>query len=151
MKKILTNCTVVDVRKGVNAADQTIEIEAGKIAAITTGRAAGDAIEGAETIDGAGAFVVPGLIDMHVHIGYRPDDVFPKATVGQATAGIRAARNLQTATLTGITTVRDLGTARPAVFETKAAWDRGEIRGRVLSSPDRSWPPSMAATWSTRH
>jgi imidazolonepropionase-like amidohydrolase len=113
----------------VNVPDQTIEVEDRKITAITTGRTAREAVEGEETIDLGGAFVVPGLIDMHVHIGYRPDEVFPKVTIGQATAGMRAARNLQTAAFAGITTVRDLGTARPAVFEAKAAWHRGEIPG----------------------
>ena len=61
-----TNVTVVDVAAGVLRANQTVVVQGARIAA------AGDASRirvpaGARVISGRGAFLIPGMWDMHVH------------------------------------------------------------------------------------
>ena len=61
---VLANVTVIDGRGGAAVPDQTIEIRAGKIVAIRPARAAD-----ADSLSVAGRFVIPGLIDSHMHLG----------------------------------------------------------------------------------
>src|SRR5690349_2134586 len=61
---VLTDVTVVDTRDGSRTPHQDVRLDGGRIAAIgATGAAAG-----ADTVDGAGRFVVPGFVDMHSHV-----------------------------------------------------------------------------------
>ena len=62
----ITNVTVVDVAAGVLRANQTVVVQGARIAA------AGDASRvrvpaGARVVPGRGAFLIPGMWDMHVH------------------------------------------------------------------------------------
>ena len=52
---------------GPPIADATVIVEAGRITAIGAGLAAPEGI--AEVVDAAGAYLLPGLIDMHSHMG----------------------------------------------------------------------------------
>jgi len=83
---------------------------------------------GAERIDAVGRFLLPGLIDVHVHVTY-PLHV-PVAPKGDRTAyaAIVAARNLRTALQAGITTVRDVcGPRTNLALRTAVA--RGQLVG----------------------
>ena len=96
------------------AADQTIIIEGGKITAIGTNL---KAPEGAERIDLANEWVMPGLVDAHTHITMN----LPPAARGESywenhllteTTAFRAERGLYNAQLllkAGFTALRDVG------------------------------------------
>src|SRR6185295_10224747 len=82
-----THARVLDVEQGAWVADQTVVIAGDTIRAVgATGKVAIPA--GAEVVDLAGRMVVPGLIDMHAHLG-GGDPVLDIAS--------------------GVTTVRDVG------------------------------------------
>ena len=72
----LTDCAVVDVRANVTRARQNIIIQgeriaaAGSIAAVRVPR-------GSRTVGCSGKFIIPGLWDMHVHVGEIEEDWFP--------------------------------------------------------------------------
>ena len=66
----ITNVAVIDAVNGVRE-NRTVIFEDGRITAI---QPADEAFSAAETIDGSGQFLIPGLWDFHVHLTY--DDRF---------------------------------------------------------------------------
>lgn len=103
----LTNANVVDVRSGKIAGNATVILRAGRIESV----GAGAASSGMRTLDLRGKYVLPGLIDAHMHI-----------------ANLAAAR---TALNSGITTARSSGVAN--------YWDVGMrelVRKGFLAGPD---------------
>ena len=75
------NATVVDVERGALVPRQTIVTGRGRIAQV--GPVATTRIpRGATRIDLAGRFVIPGLWDMHVHIGDVPGHDVDALTIG---------------------------------------------------------------------
>ena len=61
-----TNANVIDVITGKIQSDQTITVKEGKIQSVTAGKPENKA---SEVIDLAGAYVIPGLWDAHLHSG----------------------------------------------------------------------------------
>ena len=67
LRTVVTNVHVVDVRDGRVDSNRSIVIDGGTITAVV---AAGHEPRGVVRIDNLrGAFVIPGLWDMHVHLG----------------------------------------------------------------------------------
>jgi imidazolonepropionase-like amidohydrolase len=98
----------------------TIVITAGKIVRIEDGFTAAP---GAEIVDLAHSFVLPGLIDSHVHLTLQtePDSMLQlvrKSAADQAMDGVAYARRTLYA---GFTTVIDLGGENDAVFAVRDA------------------------------
>jgi imidazolonepropionase-like amidohydrolase len=69
---LITNTRLVDGTGAGPVDDQSILIENGRIVSI----GGTDAPEGARTIDAAGATVLPGLIDAHVHLESVPGSYY---------------------------------------------------------------------------
>ena len=89
----ITDVTVIDVRQDRVSRPRTVVVEDGLITAIVAGH--GDEIpEGAQRVDGRGRFLIPGLVDMHVHLfnlySHRPpnDWTFP-LFVANGVTGVR--------------------------------------------------------------
>ncbi len=63
---LLTNVTVVDPRTGKLTRGAEVLVEGGRISEV---RSAAEAmhVTGVRTVDGAGRYLVPGFVDMHVH------------------------------------------------------------------------------------
>ena len=111
---------------------QTVHVDNGRIAAVTAGFAApksGDAV-----VDLSDRFVLPGLIDCHVHLtgeitpSYKLDTVEESAT----DVALHAARHARVTLEAGFTTVRDLGEiggAGDAIFALKKAVAKGFVVG----------------------
>ena len=68
----ITNVSVVEVRTGVVSAGRTVVIDGARIRSTT-----GPLPAGALRVDGRGKFLIPGLWDMHVHLGGIEADWFP--------------------------------------------------------------------------
>src|SRR5580700_6283458 len=68
----ISHVTVVDVATGTELKDQTVVVQAGRIVSVAASAASPSAPEGqtqtAQIIDAHGAFLIPGLWDMHVHV-----------------------------------------------------------------------------------
>ena len=63
----ITDVSIVDVEHGRSLAPRTVLIETGRITAIVAPADARIPAQ-AERIDGRGRFLIPGLVDMHVHL-----------------------------------------------------------------------------------
>lgn len=68
---VLSGVTVVDVRTGQTRADADVFLDKGTIVKITDGEGPAPA-SSATVIDARGKYVIPGYVDMHVHIVDRP-------------------------------------------------------------------------------
>jgi hypothetical protein len=72
----ITDCTLIDTRDGVATAHSSIVVTGDRIAA--RGPTASTRIPaGARIVRASGKFVIPGLWDMHVHVGEIEEDWFP--------------------------------------------------------------------------
>lgn len=118
--------------------DQTIVVEDGKITAVRGGFVpASEFGEGAKLIDLKSSFVMPGLMDMHVHLGHElganteKDIVKLEQTERVIRSGLYARRILNA----GFTTVRDLGGEPKVSFALRNSIAKGWIAGpRIIAS-----------------
>ncbi|MBA4047028.1 MAG: Xaa-Pro dipeptidase [Sphingomonas sp.] len=117
----------------------TIIIRDGKIAEVRDGYAAPEA--GATLIDLKDRFVLPGLIDMHVHLwGIGGDPM--RARLGRLNRDsfdemVEAQKNARATLEAGFTTVRDLGGEPRGVRALRDAIDAGDIAGPTIINAGR--------------
>src|SRR5688500_13123582 len=72
----IQNVTVIDVKTGEKAADQTVLVRGNQIAEV--GAAAQIQVPaGVRVVNGQGRFLIPGIWDMHVHAMRAPDRALP--------------------------------------------------------------------------
>lgn len=112
---------------------QSVVINDGKVVEIRDGYIEADA--GSTVIDLRDKFVLPGLMDMHVHFTLaqpRPD----YARTSTADFTVRAVSNARKTLLAGFTTVRDLGAMRAeSIIAVRDGINRGAIAGpRILAA-----------------
>jgi hypothetical protein len=65
---IIRDCSILDVAKGAMLPGRTVLLAGGKIAAIGTRDAPIEPPPGVATIEAEGKYLIPGLIDAHVHL-----------------------------------------------------------------------------------
>lgn len=137
---IFDNVRVFDGTGKTLSAPTRVLIRNNLIAAIGTDTDAADA----RVIDGAGGTLIPGLIDVHVHMAFgamsmaalmAPDLTPAKA---EQVAAVEAEKML----LRGFTSVRDMG---GPVWGLKAGIDAGKYRG------PRIWPSGPAISQTSGH
>lgn len=123
---------LADPSTGVVQRDKTLVIEGNKVVEIRDGFVG----EG-HIVDLRDEFVLPGLIDSHVHLtgqqgaGSRLDEV-TRSGADQAMVGAGYARKTLMA---GFTTVADLGASNEAIFALRDAIRRGDVPGpRVIAA-----------------
>ena len=130
---VVTADRLLDVESGRYVANPVVTIVDGKVASVTSG---GSVAEGATRIDLAGHTLLPGLIDMHVHLDGRPEyggysglqftDRFWTA-IGVA--------NARTMLKVGFTTVRNVGDSDYNVAGIDQAIEEGWIPGpRIVNA-----------------
>jgi hypothetical protein len=68
LKIAITHVSIIDVEKGKVLPDQTIFIEGDRIKQIILARKT-KSLKGYKVINGKGKFIIPGLIDTHLHLG----------------------------------------------------------------------------------
>lgn len=123
----IVNTTVIDGTGHPPIMDAAVLVEDDRIVAV--GPRSGVAIPpGAETVDAGGRFLLPGMVDCHVHMyssGFVR--VAPKGDE-LAYAGIVAANNLRAALQTGTTTVRDVSSGHIGLA-LRTAIERGQWIG----------------------
>lgn len=90
------------------------------------------------SIDTSGLFILPGLIDLHVHFTSQRGDDAGRYRDSDAAAAIRGTLLLEQLIDAGITTVRDTGTRNDVALRLKEAVERRFVDGpRVLWSGQR--------------
>ncbi|HEY5107841.1 MAG TPA: amidohydrolase family protein [Caulobacteraceae bacterium] len=113
---------------------QSIRIAGDKIVAVAQGFI--DPPDGARLIDLKDAFVLPGLIDCHVHLTAQlgPGQRLAQVEDSDPKVGLDAAHRARLTLAAGFTTVRDLGARKPEViYALRAAVAEGKVPGpRIL-------------------
>ncbi|MES2753661.1 MAG: amidohydrolase family protein [Pseudomonadota bacterium] len=114
--------------------NSTLIIRDGKVAEIRDGFATPEA--GATLIDLRDKFVLPGLIDMHVHLlGIGGDPLRERLTALNTESAdniLYGAGNARTTLLAGFTTVRDLGGDARGIRALRDAVERGDVEGPTI-------------------
>jgi imidazolonepropionase-like amidohydrolase len=132
---------VFDGRSDRLSAPIDVLVKGNRIAAIGRGATAGP---GARIVAGNGRTLMPGLIDVHVHLTFSALPMTgllaPDLTLQKAEA--EAATQAQAMLLRGFTSVRDMG---GPVFGLKAGIDRGKYQG------PRIWPSGAVISQTSGH
>lgn len=126
----LVGGTVVDVDGGPAIPNAVVLIEGERIKSV--GPAAAVAVpDGAAIVPMNGRWLIPGLMNMHVHFGLKLPGAAGAALAGETDAQqvLRMASNARLSLLAGVTTVRLTGEDHGNDFALKAAIDRGEVLG----------------------
>jgi imidazolonepropionase-like amidohydrolase len=92
---------------------------------------------GATVIDQRNRFVLPGLIDSHVHLTSElgPNQLLDEVQLTSSDAALRGAGNARTTLMAGFTTVADLGAANDAIFGLRRAIRENRVVGpRIIAS-----------------
>ena len=129
MDTILKNITLIDGTGRAPVENAVIAIREGKISyAGSASEWHGAAGEDVTSLDLRGKFVLPGLIDCHVHLsGSGEADSQFQVPTGQM--ALKILKNAQRNLAAGITTVRDLGGWSELEFDVRRAIQRGEFAG----------------------
>jgi imidazolonepropionase-like amidohydrolase len=125
---------LVDPASGKMEANKTLVIQGGKVVRIADGFVA-DA--GGKVVDLKQAYVLPGLIDGHVHLTseQNPNSRFETVTQSSAEQAMVGARNARKTLLAGFTTVADLSADDDAIFALRKATALGDVPGpRILAA-----------------
>lgn len=125
---------LADPASGVVSRDKTLVIRANRIVEIQDGFIQpGDS----PVIDLRSAFVLPGLIDSHVHLTgeQNPNARLDNVTLSNADEAMIGARFARRTLMAGFTTVVDLGANNEAIFALRGAVARGDVPGpRIIAA-----------------
>jgi imidazolonepropionase-like amidohydrolase len=136
--KAIVGATVVNLDGGAPIRDAVVVIEGERIAAI--GPAGGARVPpGAEVIRADGTWLIPGLMNMHVHLGL----VLPGKLAAEfadetdAELALRVAAAARDSLYAGVTTIRLPGDRRSTAIALRKAIDKGRAKGpRIFSAGD---------------
>jgi imidazolonepropionase-like amidohydrolase len=121
---ILENANVVDVENGIILADQNLVLENGFIRELNEAK---PSHSDANRIDLKGSYVIPGLIDAHVHVTAYTANLGELPRQSPMYVAARAAKVLDGMLSRGFTTVRDVGGAEFGLAQS--------VEERLISGP----------------
>jgi imidazolonepropionase-like amidohydrolase len=131
MQHIFTDATLIDVKKGNVTPGVSFVVENGRFLDITTRKIAG------KHLSLNGGFVIPGLIDAHVHLVWegQTDPAHDMLNESLLKTAYRAARSARANLAGGITTVRDVGAPHNISIELARAIDQEILPGcRIVAA-----------------
>ena len=139
MKLILSRGTLIDGTGHAPVPEASVIVEDGLNQAVTRAGEEVPAPPDAEVLDCTGKFILPGLIDSHVHLAFsaaedHPTNVDKVLRDTDDLLVLRELRNAQDCLLAGITTVRDCGDRHNTTLVVRDALDKG------MQSVHVSWP-----------
>ena len=114
-----------------------VEVAGGRIARVGPALPPGAAAAGARLIPLGGATLLPGLIDLHVHLVWDggPDPATTNEADGVHLTAIKAAEHARRTLEAGITTVRDVGSVQDIAIAVARAVEQGVFPGpRIVAS-----------------
>jgi len=130
---------LVDVASGQILTEQTIQIEGDRIVAVSPGYLRE---EGAQVVDLRDATVMPGFMDMHVHLGQElnpPGSYSEGFYMNSADIALRSTVYARRTLEAGFTTVRDLGARdKDALFALRDAINEGIVVGPRIYAAGKS-------------
>lgn len=114
--------------------EQTIVVAGGRIVRVEPGYTGAP---GARVIELKDRFVLPGLIDSHVHLTSElgPNQFMDEVTQSSAAQALTGAANARKTVEAGFTTVADLGASNDAIFALRDAISAGRVAGpRIIAA-----------------
>lgn len=126
---------LADPANGVVQRDKTLVIRGNQVVDVRDGFV-GDASQG-KVVDLRQAFVLPGLIDSHVHLTSQqnPNARLEEVTLSDADQAMVGARYARRTLMAGFTTVADLGASNQAIFALRNAVRNGDVPGpRIIAA-----------------
>ena len=126
---------LADPSNGVVQRDKTLVIRGNQVVDVRDGFV-GDASQG-KVLDLRQAFVLPGLIDSHVHLTSQqnPNGRLEQVTLSDADRAMVGARYARRTLMAGFTTVADLGAGNEAIFALRNAVKNGDVPGpRIIAA-----------------
>jgi hypothetical protein len=136
----ITHTTVIDVVSGRRLPDRTVVVRDGRIVGVGTAPPPA----GALIVDGRGKFLIPGLWDMHAHLGNDgvATNVYFPLEIANGVTGIRE--------MTSDCYARP-GCERGMTIDTVRAWQRGIAAGRIVGPRIAASSPMLdgpTPTWA---
>lgn len=132
---VIKGGTLIDGNKGEPVEDAVVIIQGDRIVNVGPSKNVKLPATVDKEIDASDLFIVPGLIDLHVHFTQQRGDDFSRYRDSDAAAAIRATLLSGQFINAGITAVRDVGTRDDVALRIKEAVERHLIDGpRVLWS-----------------
>jgi len=107
----------------------SVLVRGGKIAEIYESEGPDPKSLKAETVEAAGKTILPGLIDVHVHLG-APGGIY--SDMSKYDAGKSMLRNLASYLYSGVTTVRSVGDGLDSALKVRSTVSSGEALGSDL-------------------
>lgn len=126
---------LADPSNGVVQRDKTLVIRGNQVVEVRDGFV-GDASQG-RVVDLRQSFVLPGLIDSHVHLTSQqnPNGRLEEVTLSEADQAMVGARYARRTLMAGFTTVADLGASNQAIFALRNAVKTGDVPGpRIIAA-----------------
>ncbi len=126
---------LADPSNGVVQRGKTLVIRGNQVVEVRDGFV-GDPSQG-KVVDLRDAFVLPGLIDSHVHLTgqQNPNSRLEEVTLSDADQAMVGARYARRTLMAGFTTVADLGASNEAIFALRNAVKTGDVPGpRIIAS-----------------
>lgn len=136
-KKLIHCGKLIDVNSGQVMSEMTIVVEGNKITSVNRGYTR--AANGDEVIDLKSKTVMPGLMDMHVHLESEssPHSQIDEYTLNPADIAFNAQVYAERTLMAGFTTVRDLGGSGVNVALRKAV-NAGKVKGPRIYTAEKS-------------
>ncbi len=118
--------------------EQTVIVSGDRIVAVEAGFT--EPAGSDEVVDLRGHTLMPGLIDMHVHLGQErsPTSALDRFTMEPAARALQATTFAERTLLAGFTTVRDLGTNDGVTLALRDAIEQGWVRGPRIFAAGKS-------------
>jgi hypothetical protein len=133
----LTHVTVIDVRTGNEQPESTIRFQQDRIREISSGSHKLPPI--AKEVDGRGAFVIPGLWDMHAHALIEdPPKTYFRMIIANGVTGFRD--------MGGPYSGKRVAELRQQIADGKLLAPRFIAAGPIVDGPKPTWPFSIAVT-----
>ncbi len=138
---LLRGGTLIDGTGSQPVGDALVAFRGNRI--VHAGRQAGFSVteEDSRVIDVTGLYIIPGLIDLHVHFTQQRGEDFTRYRDSDAAAAIRGVKLLEHLADAGITTVRDLGTYNDVALRIKEA-----VQRRIVDGPRVLWSGQLIAS-----
>lgn len=137
---VLKGGSLIDGRRSTPIANSIVVIQGDRILAAGPANSTTVPASAARVIDATGMYVMPGLIDLHIHFTQQRSDMarFAESDAAIALRGAALARQLIGA---GITSARDVGTTNDVALRIKEAVDR-----RIIAGPRVFWSGRIIAS-----
>ena len=161
MKTILTNCTVIDCTGKPPMQDTTVVVKGDKIAEVKPGTYREATGEGERVFDLKGGYLLPGLWNVHTHVGglfpHLGDTQYRMSRESVIDCAIRAGRNMMDALQVGVTGIRVVGERDYIDVAWRDAFNAGVfvgprlfVCGEAISVTEGGWGPGVDGPYEIR-